>query len=66
VTTVTDGAQSPGLSELSRHFGGIGHFSLYIKVSQSVEHETLNLGVVGLCPTLGAKKDCPGLTPASN
>ena len=37
-------------------YSGIYGFSYYVaRLAQSVEHETLNLRVVGSSPTLGAK-----------
>ena len=42
-------------------YSGIYGFSYYVaRLAQSVEHETLNLRVVGSSPTLGAKYFCPG------
>ena len=41
-------------------YSGIYGFSYYVaRLAQSVEHETLNLRVVGSSPTLGAKYFCP-------
>ena len=41
-------------------YSGIYGFSYYVaRLAQSVEHETLNLRVVGSSPTLGAKIFCP-------
>ena len=41
-------------------YSGIYGFSYYVaRLAQSVEHETLNLRVVGSSPTLGAKSFSP-------